>query len=128
MSVLPTYRARAEFTLRIVDEDESRALNKRWRGVDRPTNVLSFRSEGLDDLNPELLGDVVICAPLARQEADDQCKRLDAHWAHLMVHGILHLLGFHHGTDRAAKEMEAIERAALADLGFEDPYVVPERQ
>lgn len=106
-----------ELTLRIVDPLESQALNRDFRGKDRPTNVLSF---GYD--TPELLGDVVICADVVAREAAEQGKQVIAHWAHLVVHGCLHLLGFdHEATDEAAR-MELQETAILAGLGFSNPY------
>jgi len=114
-----------EVSVRIVDEDESRDLNRIWREKDQPTNVLSFPS-GIGDYapgdQPRPLGDIVICAPVVEQEAVQQGKDENDHWAHLVVHGTLHLLGFDHETDVEAAEMEAIEREILASLGVADPY------
>ena len=114
-----------EVSVRIVDEDESRDLNRIWREKDQPTNVLSFPS-GIGDYapgdQPRPLGDIVICAPVVEQEAVKQGKDENDHWAHLVVHGTLHLLGFDHETDVEAAEMEAIEREILASLGVADPY------
>lgn len=107
--------ARGEMTVRIVGNAESRALNKRYRGKDKPTNVLSFPYEGL-------LGDLVICAPVVAREAREQKKLPRAHWAHMVVHGVLHLLGFDHIKDADAVRMEARERALLSRCGFPDPY------
>lgn len=115
-------RDEAELTLRIVERGESRALNLRWRGIDRPTNVLSFPMSGAGDVAPALLGDVVICAPLVYEEADAQGKTHDAHWAHLVVHGVLHLLGYDHEAPADADSMENTERKVLARLGYADPY------
>lgn len=120
-------RERAELTVRVVDEGESRALNGRFRGQDRPTNVLSFPFEvppgiGADDPAHDLLGDLVICADLVRREAQEQGKPVAAHWAHLVVHGVLHLLDYDHTADDEATEMEALETAILGELGFPPPY------
>lgn len=112
----------AEVTLRVVDRAESQALNLRWRGLDRPTNVLSFPMSGVPDVAPALLGDIAICAPLVQEEAAAQGKTQDAHWAHLVVHGVLHLLGFDHDVAAEADTMESHERRALARLGYSDPY------
>lgn len=116
-------RAAAELTVRIVDRDEARTLNLRWRGIDAPTNVLSFPMNGVTDVAPDWLGDIAICAPLVRDEADAQGKRIEAHWAHLVVHGILHLIGFAHETSAEADVMEQEERTILAAMGYPDPYV-----
>ncbi len=116
----------AELTVRIVGETEGQTLNQRYRDQDRPTNVLSFPfelPEGVaGELLGELLGDVVICAPVAEREAREQGKTPDAHWAHLVVHGVLHLLGYDHQEPDQAARMETRERAVLAGLGFPDPY------
>lgn len=118
---------RVELTVRVVDEAESRALNGRFRGQDRPTNVLSFPFEvppGIDADDParDLLGDLVICADLVRREAQEQDKPVAAHWAHLVVHGVLHLLDYDHIADDEAAEMESLETAILGELGFPPPY------
>jgi probable rRNA maturation factor len=106
----------------LVDEPESRALNERYRGKDRPTNVLSFPAELPEELDIPLLGDIVICAPLVAEEASSQGKPVEAHWAHLVVHGVLHLLGHDHQLESEAREMEALEVELLASLGFPNPY------
>ena len=114
-----------EISLRIVDEGESRDLNREWRQKDKPTNVLSFPSgigDYAPDEEPRPLGDIVICAPLVLQEAARQDKNESDHWAHLVVHGTLHLLGFDHESDAEAADMEAIEREILAAQGVADPY------
>ncbi|HHJ12139.1 MAG TPA: rRNA maturation RNase YbeY [Chromatiales bacterium] len=111
--------------IRVVDEDESRALNAAYRGKDRPTNVLSFPFEpppGLPDEASAHLGDLVICAPVVRREAAAQGKSEEAHWAHMVVHGVLHLRGFDHMEAGEAERMEALERTILARLGYPDPY------
>ncbi|NEV61904.1 rRNA maturation RNase YbeY [Thiorhodococcus minor] len=120
-------RARAALTIRIVDSQESQALNLQYRGRDKPTNVLSFPFElppGLsaDDEIADLLGDLVICAEVVRREALEQGKETPAHWAHMVVHGVLHLLDYDHITDSCAAEMEALETAILRGLGFPSPY------
>ncbi|MBX9608789.1 MAG: rRNA maturation RNase YbeY [Gammaproteobacteria bacterium] len=115
-------RGCAELTLRLVDADEGRALNQRWRGKDYATNVLSFPATGLAAVAPELLGDIALCAPVIAAEARAQGKRALDHWRHLTVHGVLHLLGYDHTRDAQALVMEAAERAALASLGVADPY------
>jgi probable rRNA maturation factor len=108
--------------IRIVDESESAELNRRWRGKAGPTNVLSFPPAPMPGLAVAELGDVVICAPVVAREAAAQRKAADAHWAHMVVHGVLHLLGHDHGNERDALRMEALETAILARLGFPDPY------
>ena len=114
--------ADAELTVRIVDEAEITALNLQFRGKDGPTNVLSFPLEALPGIAPSLLGDVVICAPVVASEAVAQGKSLEAHWAHMVVHGVLHLLGHDHHHDAEAREMETLEAGLLAALGVPDPY------
>lgn len=116
-----------ELTIRFVDEDESQALNRDYRGKDKPTNVLSFPYEnppGLVDLGEELpyLGDLVICYQVVEREAQEQVKSLQAHWAHMVVHGCLHLQGMDHIEDDEAEEMEALEIEILKGLGFDSPY------
>ena len=113
---------KAELVIRIVDEAESQTLNREYRGVDRPTNVLSFPSELPTEVESDLLGDLVISAPVVQREANEQGKPLQAHWAHMVIHGVLHLIGFEHETDRQAHEMETLERSLLEGLGFPDPY------
>lgn len=116
------FRERVELTLRVVDEDEARALNLRWRERDYATNVLSFGAEGLADIAPDFIGDIVLCAPVVAAEAAAQGKTAADHWAHLTVHGVLHLLGFDHQHDADAATMEQHERTILANLGVADPY------
>ena len=110
----------ADLTLRVVDRPEGERLNAGFRDGDHATNVLTFvygRNAG------RLEGDIVLCAPVVRAEAREQGKPLDAHYAHLTVHGVLHLQGWDHGRDRDAQEMEARETAILRGLGFADPYL-----
>ncbi|MBC2655694.1 rRNA maturation RNase YbeY [Pseudomonas sp. MSSRFD41] len=115
--------ADSELTIRLVDEAEGRELNHTWRHKDYATNVLSFPAEVPDELlDIPLLGDLVICIPVVEREAAEQGKVLEAHWAHLVIHGCLHLLGYDHIDDDEAEEMEALERTLLAELGHPDPY------
>jgi len=120
-TALPGGKA-TELTIRIVDREESAALNQRYRDTPGATNVLSFPAEIPPELGLPLLGDLVICAPLVRQEAAQYGKDLNAHWAHLVIHGVLHLQGLDHLTDEQALEMESREVALLQRLGFPDPY------
>jgi len=99
-----------------------RELNKRYRNIDKPTNVLSFGADIPEELGLNILGDVVICASVVFQEAVDQEKKLTSHWAHLLVHGILHLQGFGHENDSQAEIMEALEINILEQLGMGNPY------
>jgi probable rRNA maturation factor len=116
----------AEVSVRIVDEEEGGKLNERYRDKSGPTNVLSFPAEtGVAELPPDmprLLGDIVICAPVVAREAVAQGKPLDAHWAHMLVHGALHLLGFDHLDREQAEHMESAEKQILAQYGVTDPY------
>ncbi|GAB3343262.1 rRNA maturation RNase YbeY [Marilutibacter aestuarii] len=118
----------ADLAVRIVDVREGRAMNRHFRGKDYATNVLSFPAElpeGLpSDVRFPLLGDLVICAPVVAREARDQKKPLAAHYAHMTVHGALHLLGWNHEDEREAECMEQLEREILASLGIADPYRV----
>ena len=112
--------------LRIVDEDESAAINLAYRQKDYATNVLSFSAElpdvVLESLDEVPLGDIVICAPIVAREAAAQAKSLPAHWAHMLIHGMLHLNGFDHESESEAQEMETLETRILHDLGFDNPY------
>jgi probable rRNA maturation factor len=115
-------------TAALQGEDEGRALNRHYRGKDYATNVLSFPGELPPDVKlPKgvtmpLMGDIVLCAPVVSREAQEQAKALNAHYAHLTVHGVLHLLGMDHDDEREAECMEQLEREILAELGIEDPY------
>lgn len=119
-------RVRGELTVRVVDEDESAELNERYRGKRGPTNVLSFNADAPAGRGTELLpfGDVVICAPVVAREAREQGKALEAHWAHMVIHGALHLQGYDHEDAGDAEAMETLERSLLAKLGFPDPYSI----
>ncbi len=103
--------------IRVVDENEARELSGRFRDRDEPTNVLSFPAQ-----LPDVLGDVAVCAAVVAREAKAQRKSLDAHFAHMVVHGVLHLKGMDHGTEAQAQEMEAAETEILGAFGFGDPY------
>lgn len=113
-----------QVSLRIVGSAESRKLNRDWRDEDHATNILSFPAGEMPELAGELptLGDLVVCAPVVKREAAQQGKALDAHWAHMMIHGVLHLLGYDHEVERDAQLMEACEVAILDSLGFANPY------
>jgi probable rRNA maturation factor len=118
---LRRFRKRAEVTIRVVGEPEGTELNERWRRKNGPTNVLSFPA-GAMDTAPHLLGDIVICAPVVQREAAAQRKTAAAHWAHMVVHGILHLLGYDHHKRRDSATMEALEIRILRELGYPNPY------
>jgi probable rRNA maturation factor len=111
-----------ELTIRIVDEAEGARLNTCYRNKDGATNVLSFPFDPPEGVDMLLLGDIVICAPVVRREADQQSKSADSHWAHMVVHGSLHLLGYDHMQAHEALKMETLETRILAGLGFDNPY------
>ncbi|MDM7861207.1 rRNA maturation RNase YbeY [Alteromonas sp. ASW11-36] len=111
-----------ELTIRLVNSDESQQLNAQYRGKDKPTNVLSFPFECPPEVDIPLLGDLVICADVVEREATEQNKPLNHHYAHLTIHGVLHLLGFDHIDPEQAVEMESLETRLLAKLGIDDPY------
>jgi probable rRNA maturation factor len=114
--------ARTSLSILVVGAARSRSLNLRYRGRDRPTNVLSFNGAGMSPDGRNFLGELVICAPVVAHEAKAQGKAAAAHWAHMTVHGILHLLGFDHERRAGAKKMAAKEIQILDRLGFSDPY------
>jgi len=121
-AVLDDLFAEAELTVRIVSIDEIQDLNHRYRQQDKPTNVLSFPFEKMDGVDLPLLGDVVICAAVVAEEARQQHKPVQDHWAHMVVHGVLHLLGYDHIEAVDAEVMEALELKILQGLGVSDPY------
>lgn len=116
------YRKAAELAIRLVDTTEGRALNRDYRGKDYATNVLSFPADMPPELKLPQLGDLAICAPVVLKEAAEQGKLPRDHWAHMTIHGVLHLLGYDHLEDREAAAMEALETRILAGLGIADPY------
>lgn len=121
-AALKEQRDTAEVCIRLVDKEESQDLNRDYRGKDSPTNVLSFPFEVPADIPNDLLGDLVICAEVVEEEATAQNKELFHHWAHMVIHGCLHLIGFDHINDTDAEEMESLETKILASLGINDPY------
>ena len=121
-------RGEAELTVRIVDEQESAELNETYRHKPGPTNVLSFPFEAPPEVELNLLGDLVICAPLVQREAQQQHKQERVHWAHMVVHGTLHLLGYDHLQADEAEDMENREIRIMESLGFENPYRLDEEQ
>jgi probable rRNA maturation factor len=117
-----------EISLRVVDNDEMSQLNQTYRGKKGPTNVLSFPADLPPELALPLLGDIVICAPVVAAEAAQQGKTLSAHWAHMTVHGTLHLLGFDHREEDDAVVMESLETTILSQLNYDCPYEAQPRQ
>ena len=111
-----------ELTVRIVDEEEGTQLNEHWRKKKGSTNVLSFPSGDAKQYTPGLLGDIVLCAPVIIREAGEQKKTLESHWAHMIIHGTLHLLGYDHIKAEEAEEMELLEIRILESLGYKNPY------
>src|SRR4051812_619390 len=132
-SMVDADTADAELAVMLTDDAGIRTLNSNWRGIDKPTNVLSFPAlappmplAGTDDI-PRMLGDIAIAYETARREADDEQKPFDHHLSHLTVHGFLHLVGYDHETDDEAEAMESLEIEILAQLGIPDPYADRER-
>lgn len=113
-----------QLSVRIVDEAEMTELNFQYRQKQKPTNVLSFPCTLPKAIRGDILGDLVICAPVIEQEAHDQQKTLPAHWAHMLVHGVLHLCGYDHENEQDAANMESTEITILSELGFPNPYKV----
>ena len=115
-----------EITIRVVSLEESQQLNSTYRNKDKPTNILSFPFEApemipVEELD-ELLGDLVVCEQIVIEEANSQNKTIESHWAHILIHGLLHLQGFDHLEDQQAEQMESIEIEILSELGFPNPY------
>ncbi len=121
-AALKDTKPNAEVTIRLVEEEESQTLNSEYRGKDKPTNVLSFEFDAPPMLELNLLGDLVICKNIIEREAIEQEKTLNDHWAHMVVHGALHLLGMDHIEENEAIEMESLEKNILATLAIDDPY------
>ena len=115
-------RSPLALTVRIVGEEEMAKLNRRYRGRDHSTNVLSFPIEPLPSICTDLLGDIIVCGPVVNREAAIQHKSLIDHWAHMVVHGLLHLFGYTHESNQDALAMEALEKSVLEGLGYSDPY------
>ena len=116
-------RRPVHLTIRLVDEEESRTLNRTYRGKDKATNVLSFEADLPPEVDIPLLGDIVVCVPVVQREAEQQSKTLEAHWAHMVIHGMLHLQGHDHQQPDQAAQMEALEIEILQSLGHTNPYV-----
>ena len=123
-----TGEAPTELTVRVVDVQEMTSLNETYRGKTGPTNVLSFPAGLPEELTHPLLGDIVICAPVVRREAAEQGKNITAHWAHMTIHGVLHLLGYDHIKEKEAIAMEALETDILATFNISCPYEGVARQ
>ena len=121
---IPLFQPQAEVTIRIVDIEESQQLNHEYRGKDKPTNVLSFPFEVPPGIEMDLLGDLIICRQVVELEAKEQDKNATAHWAHMVVHGCLHLLGYDHIEDQEAEEMESLETEIMKSMGYSDPYII----
>lgn len=119
---LTQLREEAELTIRIADEHESQELNSQYRGKDKPTNVLSFPFDAPPGIELPLIGDLIICPQVVYQESVEQEKTFHDHFAHMVIHGCLHLLGFDHINEQDAVEMETIEKQILASLNIADPY------
>ena len=115
-------RDEAELTVRIVELDESQQLNNDYRDKNKPTNVLSFPFQNPPGITLPLLGDLVVCKAVVENESSEQSKQLNAHWAHMIIHGTLHLLGYDHIVEEEALEMENLETKILVELGFPAPY------
>jgi probable rRNA maturation factor len=118
-------RTSTEISVRLVDIAEMTALNESFRGKQGPTNVLSFPASVPEGVDIPLLGDIIVCVPVVREEAAHQDKTWDSHWAHMMIHGTLHLLGFDHIEDEEAQAMEAKESAIMRKLNYNCPYQIP---
>ncbi|CAH9049519.1 Endoribonuclease YbeY [Pseudoalteromonas sp. CIP111854] len=119
---LTPYLPNSELTIRITDEHESQELNHQYRGKNKPTNVLSFPFEAPPGIELKLVGDLIICPHIVKQESIDQDKPFHEHFAHMVIHGCLHLIGFDHINEKDAMEMETLEKEFLAQLGISDPY------
>ncbi|SBT82023.1 Endoribonuclease YbeY [secondary endosymbiont of Trabutina mannipara] len=117
------FRDYYEVTIRLVNEDEIHKLNMTYRGKNRPTNILSFKFESTSKVNLHFLGDLVICSQIVKREAQKQKKAIKAHWAHIVIHGSLHLLGYNHLLENEALVMESLETEIMQKFGYPDPYL-----
>ena len=115
-----------ELTVRIIDEEECSDLNEQWRKRTGPTNVLSFPAGNVEQFTPGFIGDIILCAPVINREAVEQKKQRDSHWAHMIVHGTLHLLGYDHLKAEEAEKMELLEIRILESMGIKNPYQLNE--
>lgn len=122
LAALAAQHQHSELSIRVVDEEEIQTLNRDYRQKDKTTNVLSFPSEIPPELKLDILGDIAICAGVVMQEANEQSKDVSAHWAHMVVHGTLHLQGYDHIDDGDAEQMESKETQIMLELGFPAPY------
>jgi probable rRNA maturation factor len=122
-TILQPFEKSFELTIRLVDRSEIQQLNAQYRQKDKPTNVLSFPFEVPEGIDLNLLGDIVICPDIVAAEANEQNKALMSHWAHMVIHGCLHLLGYDHISDTEATEMETLEIKVLAKLDISNPYI-----
>lgn len=120
--VLPASKKNFEIVIRVVDTKEITQINKKYRKKNKPTNIISFPFEQLPGIKTSILGDLIICAPLVKEEAKLQNKIIKDHWAHLVIHGVLHLLGHDHENDTEADQMERLEIKLLKKLGIANPY------
>ena len=118
----------SDMTIRIVDENEIQLLNQTYRHKNSPTNVLSFLAEIPEEIELPLLGDIIICSAVVEKEAKEQEKSPESHWAHMVIHGTLHLLGYDHLNDTDANEMESKEIEILSHFGYSNPYLIKENQ
>lgn len=116
------HRDDAEISIKVVTESEIQKLNYQYRGKNQPTNVLSFPAEFPKGVEVDLIGDLVICESIVQRESEQQQKTLQAHWAHMVIHGTLHLLGYTHDNDTDAERMESLEIKILRNLGYDNPY------
>ncbi len=121
-AVLTDESQHSEIVIRVIDEDEMIEFNQQYRHKSGPTNILSFPFEAPDSVESDLLGDLLVCAPVIETESKQQKKTLENHWAHIIVHGVLHLIGYDHINDMDAEEMEALEVMILKTITINNPY------
>lgn len=121
-AVLKDTTQNSEIVIRVIDEDEMMLFNEQYRGKEGATNILSFPFDPPDEVDSDLLGDLLVCAPVVEKEAQQQNKELEHHWAHMVVHGVLHLIGYDHINDVDAEEMERLEKKILESIKIDNPY------